>query len=215
MARWTLRRRIVWTYTALTAAVCTLFAALIYVTVDEVEDRLIYQRLDTQARLFIQRYREGASHSATDIEFFRGAGAPAEFAALPPGVHDEKRRGRDVHVLVREDGGERFVLVDEERGFWLIEQHVSTALAAGVLAALLLALLIARLMVNRVVAPLTALAEAVESGRPEALPSLDAPDEIGTLARAFAQRTKALESYLVRERRFTGDVSHEPRPRSP
>jgi len=63
--------------------------------------------------------------------------------------------------------------------------------------------------VNRVVAPLTALAEAFEGGRTDELPSLDTPDEIGTLARAFAQRTQALESYLNRERSFTGDVSHE------
>jgi signal transduction histidine kinase len=209
MARWTLRRRIVWTCAALTLGVCSLFAGLIYLTVSEVEDRLVYQRLDTQARLFIARYREGGSYAAKDIEFFPGSSAPPEFAALPPGIHDEKRNGRDVHVLVREEDGERFVLVDHESGFWLIEEHVSIALAIGVPAALLLALLIAHLTVNRVVAPLTALAEAVESGRPEPLPSLAAADEVGTLARAFAQRTRALESYLMRERSFTGDVSHE------
>lgn len=209
MARWTLRRRIVWTYAALTVGVCSLFASLIYVTVSEVEDRLVYRRLDTQARLFIEGYRRGEPHAATDIEFFHGASAPAQFAALAPGIYDEKRNGRDVHVLVREEAGQRFVLVDEETGFWQIEQHVIIALAAGVLAALALALLLARLTVNRVVAPLTALAETVESGRPDSLPSLDAEDEIGTLARAFAQRTRALETYLMRERSFTGDVSHE------
>ena len=209
MARWTLRRRIVWTCTALTVAVCALFAALIYVTVSEVEDRLVYERLNAQADLFIERYRQGASHSAKDIEFFPGSAAPARFAGLPPGIHDEKRNGLDVHVLVREGAGERFVLVDAEPGFWLIERHVSIALAIGVLAAVLLALAIARLTLNRVVAPLTALAAAVEGGGTDALSSLDAPDEIGTLARAFAQRTQALESYLSRERSFTGDVSHE------
>jgi signal transduction histidine kinase len=209
VAPWTLRRRIVWTYTALTVATCALFAVLIYVTVSEVEDRLVYERLNAQADLFIERHRQGASHSVKDIEFFPGSAAPAEFAALPPGVHDEKRNGRDVHVLVREGAGERFVLVDAEQGFWVIEEHVTIALAIGVLAAVLLALLIARLTVNRVVAPLTALAEAVESGRTDELPSLETPDEIGTLARAFAQRTQALESYLNRERSFTGDVSHE------
>jgi signal transduction histidine kinase len=209
VARWTLRRRIVWTYTALTVAVCALFAALIYVTVGEVEDRLVYERLNTQVALFIESHLEGTRYSAKDIEFFAGSAAPAQFAGLPPGVHDEKFKGRDVHVLVREDQGERFVLIDAEPGFWVIEQLVTIALAIGVLAAVLLALLIARLTVNRVVAPLTALAEAVEGRGSEELPSLDAPDEIGTLARAFAQRTRALEHYLERERSFTGDVSHE------
>jgi signal transduction histidine kinase len=210
MTRWTLRRRIVWTYAALTVAVCTLFAALVYLTVSEVEDRLVYRRLDAQADWFIERHRQGEAVSATsELQFFQGGAVPERFAALPPGIYDEKHGGRDVHVLVREDGGERFVLVDDEPGFWLIETHVSIALAVGVIAALLLALLLARLTVNRVVAPLTALAEAVQRGGPEPLPSLDARDEIGTLARAFAQRTAALQTYLVRERSFTGDVSHE------
>jgi signal transduction histidine kinase len=209
MARWTLRRRIVWTYTALTVTVCALFAALIYVTVGEVEDRLVYERLNTQASQFIERHRQGASHSAKDMEFFYGSAIPAQFAVLPLGIHDEKRDGKDVHVLIGQDAGQRFAVVDEEPGFWVIEEHVTIALAIGVLAAVLLSLLIARLTVNRVVAPLTALAEAVEGRGSEELPSLDAPDEIGTLARAFAQRTRALESYLQRERSFTGDVSHE------
>jgi signal transduction histidine kinase len=209
MAPWTLRRRIVWTYTALTVTVCALFAALIYLTVDEVEDRLVYERLHTQARQFVERHRQGAFHSFKDMEFFYGSAIPARFAALPPGIHDEQRDGKDVHVLIGEDAGQRFAVIDEEPGFWLIEKHVTIALAIGVLAALLLALLIARLTVNRVVAPLTALAHAVEGRGSEELPWLGAPDEIGTLARAFAQRTRALESYLQRERSFTGDVSHE------
>src|SRR4029450_3875875 len=142
------------------------------------EDRLVYERLNAQADLFIERYRAGAAHSAKGIEVFPGSTGPAVVATRRPGVHDEKRNGRDVHVLVREGGGERFVLVDAEQGFWVIEEHVTIALAIGVLAAVLLALLIARLTVNRVVAPLTALAEAVEGGRTDELPSLETPDEI-------------------------------------
>jgi signal transduction histidine kinase len=210
MARWTLRRRIVWTYTALTVAVCTLFATLIYVTVTEVEDRLVYRRLDTHADLFLEHYRRGETHRAKDLQFFYGSSAPAGFAELPPGMYDRKHNGRDVHVLVRQDGTQRLVLMDEDSGFWLIEKYASVALAAGVAAALVLALLLARLTVNRVVAPLTALAQAVQDQEhAHALPSLDAGDEIGTLARAFARRAGALEDYLVRERSFTGHVSHE------
>jgi signal transduction histidine kinase len=210
VARWTLRRRIVWTYAALTLAVCTLFAALIYVTVGEVEDRLVYRRLEAQADWFVERHRRGETVSATsDFQFFYGSNVPAAFAALPPGIHDKTHQGRDVHVLVRETSGERFVVMDEEPGFWLIERHVSIALAIGVFAALVLALVLARLTVNRVVAPLTALAGAVDEGRTDVLLSLDVRDEIGTLARAFAQHTRALEGYLMRERSFTGDVSHE------
>ena len=210
MKRWTLRRRIVWTYAVLTVAVCTLFAALVYLTVEEAEERLVHRRLDAHADSFIQSRRRGEPPSVkTEIQLFDAASAPARFAALSPGIHDEKYLGRDVHVLVREDGGERFFLMDKDEGIWLVEELASAAVAIGVLAALLTSLLIARLTVNRVVAPLTALSRAVESGRPEPLPSLDAADEIGTLARAFAAHTRALESYLVRERSFTGDVSHE------
>jgi signal transduction histidine kinase len=207
---WSLRRRIVVTYAALTVAVCGVFAAMIFVTVMEVEDRLVYQRLHSQAEAFIERHRRGEPPPhVKDMHFFHGGNAPAEFAGLTPGMHDTVRNGRDVHVFVREDGGEVFVLVDEEQAFWLIEKAVGIALALGVVAALVTALLLARLTVNRVVAPLTELAEAVQTQGHDALPSLQAEDEIGTLARALAQRTGALERFLERERRFTGDVSHE------
>lgn len=210
MVNWTLRQRIVGTYAVLTVTICTLFAAMIYFTVDEVEDRLVYERLEAQADWFVESHLRGEKVGAAGgFQFFVGGEEPARFSHRPPGIHDETYGGRAVHVLVREAGGQRFVVIDEQPAFWLIEERVSIALAAGVLVSLLLALLLARLTVNRIVAPLTALAERVESGRPEALPSLEARDEMGTLARAFAQRTRALEAYLVRERSFTGDVSHE------
>jgi signal transduction histidine kinase len=62
---------------------------------------------------------------------------------------------------------------------------------------------------RRMVAPLTALADAVGNGQPTPLPSLAANDEIGVLARALTRRTDELQRFLERERLFAGDVSHE------
>ncbi len=74
----------------------------------------------------------------------------------------------------------------------------------------LLALAIARASANRIIAPLTTLAEAVQRDDLTIHPGLfAAADEIGVLARAFEARTTQLANVLMRERFFTADVSHE------
>ncbi|MGP9800963.1 sensor histidine kinase [Rheinheimera sp. NSM] len=90
------------------------------------------------------------------------------------------------------------------------ERVILFSLAAGFVVSVLLAAWLGVLSVRRVIAPVAALADAVNrNAAANALPSLSAPDEIGVLARAFAKRTNELQQFLQREQMFTADVSHE------
>jgi signal transduction histidine kinase len=73
---------------------------------------------------------------------------------------------------------------------------------------ILCAFWIGRLTAARVIAPITRLADAVQRGQTP-FPFQEARDEIGVLARAFAQHSDEAEQYLQRERCFVGDASHE------
>ena len=209
--RMSLRRRFIVTYTLLTAVVCGLFATVMFFTLTTLEGRLVDDRLATQSEWLIKRFRSGqVLDTPTGLQLLQGDLIPAEMRGLAPGLHEWVRNGKSLHLLVRNEGGNRFIVLDEQSGLVAVEEIVLLTLTGGVIATLLMAIILGYLTVNPVVAPLTDLARAVQQEvPPHDLPSLDENDEIGVLARAFAQRASALERFLERERRFTGDVSHE------
>lgn len=209
--RMSLRRRVIVTYALLTAVVCGLFATLMFFTLNTLEGRLVDDRLATQGEWLIKRLRSGeVLDTPTGLQLLYGDLIPAEMRGLAPGYREWVRDGKSLHMLVRDEARQRFIIVDEQSGLVAIENIVLLTLVCGVIAALLMAVILGHLTVNPVVAPLTDLAQAVQQQvAPHALPSLDENDEIGVLARAFAQRAGALEQFLERERRFTADVSHE------
>ena len=206
-----LRRRIVAAYALLAVAVCGLFAMVVYFTVREIETHLVERRLESIANWQLVRRRQGvAPELPPGVGFYAGAAIPAAMLALPAGFQDLKEGARTLHVFSGTSKGERFVAIDEIGEFKKIEREVLLALGLGILASALLAVLLGRLTAGRVIAPVTALAEAVEQDALDGrAPSLMLNDEIGVLARTFAARTAELRRFLVRERLFTGDVSHE------
>jgi signal transduction histidine kinase len=159
----------------------------------------------------IARYPQSLSTELPpSISYFVGDTIPHELQTLSPGFHDVLIRGRELHILVGTDRGDRFVLVDDLGDFEYVEVTIYIALGAGFIASLVLAVVLGLTTARRVIAPLTALAEAVQQDAPpDAFPSIHAGNEIGVLARAFAARTAELRGFLTRERLFTGDVSHE------
>lgn len=209
--RMSLRRRFIVTYVLLTAVVCGLFATLMFFTLTTLEGRLVDDRLATQGEWLIKRFRSGqVLDTPTGLQLLQGELVSAEMQGLAQGFHEWVRDGKALHMLVRDEGGNRFIILDEQSGLVAVEEIVLIALVGGVVVTLLMAIILGYLTVNPVVAPLTDLARAIQQEvPPHDLPSLDETDEIGVLARAFAQRAGALEQFLERERRFTGDVSHE------
>ena len=206
-----LRHRIVMAYALLALAVCGLFALVVFFTVREIETHLVEEELPTIAQWQLARRAQGNSPELPPgVRFFVGAAIPANMRELPLGFHGLSEGKRTLHVLTGISKDERFVVAEEIGEFKKIEREVLLALGLGILASALLALLLGRLTAGRVIAPVIALAQAVESDTLEAgAPSLMLNDEIGLLARTFAARTAQLQQFLVRERLFTGDVSHE------
>lgn len=206
-----LRRRIVVAYALLAVAVCSLFAMVVFFTVREIEKHLIERRITSIAEWQLARRRQGvAPELPPGVSFFAGAEIPAGMRDLRGGFQDLSEDRCTLHVLSAVSNGQPFVAADRICEFQKIEREVLLALGLGVLASALIAVLLARLTAGRVIAPVTALAKAVEQDALDAgAPSLLLNDEIGMLARTFAARATQLRDFLVRERLFTGDVSHE------
>lgn len=93
------------------------------------------------------------------------------------------------------------------------ERAVDVALLGVALAILLVGWLLAHSVSNRVLRPVSKLADSVRSlsleGDNPSLPSYDAPDEIGTLAETIDSLLHRIAAFMRREREFTSHASHE------
>ena len=209
--RLSLTKRIALTYILLTVLVAGAFTLVSYIAMEIIEDRIIDNRLAKIATQLIDAQAEGRPPGPPpDIQLLVDSAIPAELQQRPAGFHVLTIDGRHVHAIRHNLGGRRYAVVQEVEEFEHTEKVILMSLAAGFVASVLLAALLGVLSARRVIAPVTALADAVNrNAEPTELPSLSAHDEIGLLARAFATRTKELHDFLERERLFTGDVSHE------
>jgi signal transduction histidine kinase len=206
-----LRSRIALSYVVLAVLLGSFFSGVAYISIEVAERYLIDKRLESLAPQLIARHHRGQPLEITPgISFFANDAFPAEMQTLQPGFHDVLFDAKEMHALVLHQGAQRFAIVDDQSEFERIEGVIHVALLAGFIASLALAILIGLATAKRVIAPVTALAQAIDRNDPPAsLPALTVQDEIGVLARAFAARTDELEQFLNRERLFTGDVSHE------
>lgn len=139
----------------------------------------------------------------------------APFADLPPGVHDEVRRGDREHVvLIREVGGQRIALSLDISDIEAQEQGLATMIL--VFAALLVAVLGwgATWLVGRLVGPLRSLASAIGALQPESatsrLPLSDADsEELAVIVSALNGYLDRQDAFVKRERAFIDSASHE------
>lgn len=210
-SRGSLRRRIITAYVLLACVVCGFFGLAALVAIRSIEHALIDSRLSRAADQLIDSHWESVpQRMPPNIAIFHGNAVPTALRSLSAGLHELSMGNKSLHVLIRESRGERFVLTDDESDFESIEVRIYRTLIAAFVGCLAIAVLIGRLTASRVIAPVTALAKAVEqdNGARE-FPSLRSTDEMGILARAFAARTDELNGFLLRERWFVGDVSHE------
>ena len=210
-ARRTLKRRIARSFVLLAFILSTFFTLVSYLSVKVIENQLINERLDKLADKLIAQYRKNQIVDAPpDVEFFAGDTIPEALRDLPQGIYERWLDERIVVALTRAEGGSHFVIALEATRFEHMEVIIFTGLGAGFVSSLALAVLLGLATARHVIAPVSALAEAVaRNASPASLPSIAADDEVGVLARAFARRTDELQQFLTRERLFTGDVSHE------
>jgi signal transduction histidine kinase len=206
-----LKHRIARSFVLLALLVSSFFTLVTYVSVEVIEVQLIDTRLEKLSSKLISQFQlHQVPETPTDLDFYVNAAIPQSLRHLKPGIHDVVTDQRELRVFVRNDGSDRFMLVDEISDFERTELIIFASLGAGFVASLLLAMLLGWTTAKHIVAPVSELADAVANKDTQAiLPALDAQDEIGVLARAFAHRTDELQQFLMRERLFSGDVSHE------
>jgi signal transduction histidine kinase len=209
--RLSLKQHIALAYILLAVTVASAFSLVSYISVEIVEEQVIDVRLTRIADGLLGALQQGHLPDVpADLRFLRDANIPQALRQLPVGLHELTLDNRHAHAVLREQGGSRYALVQEVDELEHTELIILLSLASGFAVSVLLAVVLGMLSARRLIAPVAALADAVQrnAGSTE-LPSLNAQDEIGVLARAFAKRTDELQQFLQREQMFTGDVSHE------
>lgn len=219
-ARRSLARRIVIAFVLLTLVVSSLFSVAVKQAINYSEDFLtessLRQRLDT----LIAEMKAGKPIDLDrDMELFiigiqERDTLPNWLAGATPGFQERARNGHEHHVLVRDEGNTRYVLVQNQEEFERFEEVITYFLVLAVFLSVLIAWSLGRLVARRVIAPVSRLAGQVQH-REQLLPlapplaSDYPPDEVGRLAAAFDATLDKLRQALQRERLFTSDVSHE------
>ncbi len=132
---------------------------------------------------------------------------PPALREYAPGYH-RTRAPAEGHLQVFELNKQRYYLLQDDGYYGYLERWIDGYILLVISLCFLCAFWIGRLTSARVTAPITRLAAAVQR-RQKPYPFQDAGDEIGVLARAFAQHSAELEQFLQRERCFVGDASHE------
>ncbi|HWT71516.1 MAG TPA: HAMP domain-containing sensor histidine kinase [Oxalicibacterium sp.] len=207
-----LRTRLAAAFVLLTLLLCTFFSLTCRFAVQIAEKQLINERLEKSATQLIQQYRLHVLPSALEDNFFVNDEIPEQFRHLRPGVHEMRDKDGETTVYISKSGGDVFAVTDDTSDYEITEHLIYLTLGAGFVTSVLLAMALGFLTAQRIVAPIAALAKAVDrNDPPSALPALAMRNEIGTLARAFANRTEQLQQFLADEKLFTGDVSHEMR----
>lgn len=206
-----LRRRIASAFAWMAVGVCIFFALVLFFFVQEIERHFLERRLLAVGKWQAELYARGVpAPLPPGFSFYSGPAIPDELTNLRQG-YSELRRGKATLLVMRSsEGGHTYVVVDEIGDFRKIRREILVALTLGILACAALAFVLGRFTAGRVISPLTELVEAVRKGALDATAqSVQRDDEIGLLARTFADHSARLNQFLVRERLFTGDVSHE------
>jgi signal transduction histidine kinase len=207
-----LRKRIAAAFLLLALVLCTFFSLTGRFAVQIAEKQLVYDRLEKAAVLLIDQYQRHALPARQEDNFYVNDDIPERFRHLRPGVHEVRFGENEVTVYIRKIGGDTFAVAADTSDYAVTEKLIYIALGVGFIASLLLAALLGTIAAHWIVAPITALAAAVDGDTPPAaMPGTEIRNEIGMLARAFEERTAQLQRFLADEKLFTGDVSHEMR----
>lgn len=204
----TLKTRITLSFVMLMVAVMAFVVLAEQLDYDDVRAHMISEGLRSEAHRLQADVAKGVTPPMpAGSQLYDAQTVPDALRQYAPGYHSGKTP--DVwHLLVFEHNGQRYYLLQDRTQYAYLE-HVIDAYAVLVISlCILCALWIGRLTAARVIAPITRLAEAVQH-KQKPFPFQDARDEIGVLARAFAQHSDEAEQFLQRERCFAGDASHE------
>lgn len=224
--RRSLRARVALAFAALSAATGLVFALVVSTVARDQSQRLLDQTLNAELDDYAARRARNPESLPPDTASLRAfvvprAGTHAPPAALPPPALRELAPGQHEVVLdevpyragVADRGGDRYIVLFDERRQRAREQRFIGLLLGGVLMTTLLAALGGSWLAGRAIAPVSDLARAVSGATAGSRPRLSSgeppDDEIGELARAFDRYLDRMEAFVERERAFAADASHE------
>lgn len=209
----TLRRRVAFASALLGLVLCLLFVAAVEMIAEDYESVVAHEILQGQADDYVDRVDRGLPTTLPQTQRLAGyRDAPARYAALPPGVHeDESDDGRHVGVFDTRLGRLWFVI--DLGGIERLERHLAAWLTVFVVLGVALSAGLGWYLAGRALVPAGRLADAVDALRvepaPTSLATLHANDELGRLARAIDDYQMRLVDADDRQRRFFADASHE------
>lgn len=206
--RMTLNTRITISFVLLMAAVMAFVVVAEQLDYDELREYAMTQSLRDEAPQLDADIARGILPVLPEgSRLYDAQSVPDALRALAPGYH-RLTEPDDQHLLVFTLHDRRLYLLQDGARYPLLELLIDGFAPLVIMLCLLGAFWIGRLTSARVTAPIIRLADAVQRNQ-KPLPFQEANDEIGVLARAFAQHSDELERFLQRERCFVGDASHE------
>lgn len=204
----TLKTRITVSFVLLMVAVMAFVLAAEQLDYDELRAYVISSSLRSEVHRLEADIAKGITPTLPEGSQLHDASTvPDALRQYAPGYHSAELPDY-WHLLVFEVDHQRYYLLQNAEYYQYLEHVIDGYALLVILLCILCAFWIGRLTSARVIAPITRLAEAVQR-KQMPFPFQDARDEIGVLARAFAQHSDEAEQFLQRERCFAGDASHE------
>jgi len=224
--RHSLRSRIIFAFCLFGAVLGIVYATIVYVSLDKIDDHLIDNRLKEDVEHFIshyQRYNDYPRPTSPYITAYVGTESMPLYVldmieGLAEGLHETYSDEEEYHIAIQrlQDQEKLLYLLYEVSALEFTEKRklsIGLVLIAGVVLIILLGLWIGWLTSRRVIAPVAHLSELVNKSGPENLPTdfskVFFDDEVGVLAKALEQAMRRVETFVEREHRFSRYASHE------
>jgi signal transduction histidine kinase len=221
-----LRFRMICGFGLFGAILGSIYALIVYVSLDRIDDHLIDNQLSREVEHLLAHFREAPDVAVPDnrhIQVFTGtADMPTDFKAvlqvLPEGFHERYINREEYHVAVEmvPELVEPVYLLYAVGSLEFTEERklsIALVLVLGILLVIALGLGIGYWMSRRVIAPITRLANSVKGLDPErfptGLPEHFNDDEVGVLAHALTDSMDRVNTFVAREKQFARDASHE------
>ena len=215
-----LRKRIIRATLALTVVICLLFTTGIFLAFEIAEESLFEEHLETDLNSFIEQYAvypdiANLPHRNFQVYISKKGDlseVPEYITRGLPDIDDIVRDGKHLDLEIRESGDTTFYFVLEETDMDRFEVILVTSVILIVLIICIAALMLAATFANRIIKPVTVLADRVNSlerqGSDNATDAAEG-DEIAVLTQAIDEFQGRVHELLQREREFSSDASHE------
>lgn len=218
----TLRRRVALAYTLLGFVLSLLFAGATVFIAEDYEHIIVDEILRGQAEDYGLRLASDPSTPLPQTHRLSGylrradgsGDVPAEFAKLPPGIHESDNDAAEgIHIGVFDTDLGRLFFVIDLNDIERMERDLNWFLAGVIVLGTGIAGWLGWIFAGRTLVPVRQLAQAVDAlpTRPQAsdLAETVSDDELGKLASAIDRYQNRLVEADAQERRLYADASHE------